>query len=250
MGQITSELEFINYLKLMMGNPVVNVEVADEQFSQCIYDSIQLFQRYHYGEGNVRDVLTISLSAGTSAYQLPEDIDSVLDIKLSQGLNNINTLFTPQHNLLYADFINGNMYNSSNGGSAGLGGAMVVGNYYIQMMYLTEIEEIFTRKYVCDLNSNNKIMTVKPTPNVDTTGIIMVYRTESAINLYNHPLVKRLALAKARQLHAWHLQKYNISIPSGATLNASELMSRAVEEEKQVLADIVAESEPPIFICG
>lgn len=250
MGQITSELEFINYLKLMMGNPVVNVEVADEQFSQCIYDSIQLFQRYHYGEGNVRDVLTISLSAGTSAYQLPEDIDSVLDIKLSQGLNNINTLFTPQHNLLYADFINGNMYNSSNGGSAGLGGAMVVGNYYIQMMYLTEIEEIFTRKYVCDLNSNNKIMTVKPTPNVDTTGIIMVYRTESAINLYNHPLVKRLALAKARQLHGWHLQKYQIQFPSNATVNGSDLISRAIEEEKQVLADIVAESEPPIFICG
>ena len=29
MGQITSENEFIDYLKLMMGNPVVNVEVAD-----------------------------------------------------------------------------------------------------------------------------------------------------------------------------------------------------------------------------
>lgn len=39
----------------MLGNPVVNV-VDDTQIDQIIEDSIQIFQRYSYGDGTYRDV--------------------------------------------------------------------------------------------------------------------------------------------------------------------------------------------------
>ena len=137
MGLITNEAEFIQYLKLMMGNPVTNVEVADSQFSQCIYDSIQQFQEFNYGEGNVRDVLTINLINGVSAYSLSGlGIDSVLDIQLSNGIYNINQLFSPTHMLLYNQFQTQYPGGTGNGGAAGMGGASVLGNYQIQMMYL------------------------------------------------------------------------------------------------------------------
>ena len=252
MALITNEAEFIDYLKIMMGNPVTNVEVADVQFSTCIYDSVQQFQRYNYGEGNVRDALFINLSAGVSAYQLPDNIDSIIDIQLSRAQNSINTLFSPQHTLLYGDWIRGSYPSGpGDGGAAGLGGAMNMGNYFIQMTYLKEIEDTFTRKYICDLNPNTKIVNIKPTPNIDTLGVVFVHKKEDAINLYNNVLVKKLALAKARQLHAWALIKYNLSLPGSGTIGGgNDLMARAVQDEKDTLEDMRLESESGWFCVG
>ena len=228
MARITTEEEFIQYLKLMMGNPVVNVEVADSQFSQCIYDAVQTFQRYNYDEGNIRDAIILNLSAGVAQYNMSAyNIDSVIDVKLSQGTNNISTLFTPQHNLLYNDFVNGGgIFGTNNNGAAGLGGGMVLGNYVVQMTYLAEIEELFTRKYVADFHEARGIMNIRPTPDLNTVGIIFVFRKETAELLYNHVLVKRLALAKARQLHGWALIKYNLSLPGNGAINGgNDLLS-------------------------
>jgi hypothetical protein len=247
MGLITNEAEFIQYLKLMMGNPVTNVEVADSQFSQCIYDSIQQFQEFNYGEGNVRDVLTINLKNGVSAYSLSGlNIDSVLDIQLTNSIYNINQLFSPTHMLLYNQFQSGQYP-----GGAGLGGSSVLGNYQIQMMYLSEIQEMFQRRYVCDYSEWSQTLNVRPTPNQDDVGVLMVFRKESALNLYNHPLVKKLALAKARQLHAWALIKYSMSLPGGGNIGGgNDLMSRAVQDEKDTLDDIRLTGNPPLFFVG
>lgn len=253
MGLITNEAEFIQYLKLMMGNPVTNVEVADSQFSQCIYDSIQQFQEFNYGEGNVRDVLTINLINGVSAYSLSGlGIDSVLDIQLTNNIYNINTLFSPTHMLLYNQFQSGQYPGGTgNGGAAGLGGSSVLGNYQIQMMYLSEIQEMFQRRYVCDYSEWSQTLKVRPTPNQDDVGVLMVFRKESALNLYNHPLVKKLALAKARQLHAWALIKYSIGIPGSGTIGGgNDLMSRAVQDEKDALDDIRLTGDSPMFFVG
>ena len=90
---ITSLLEFRSYLKTMLGNPVTNVEVDDTQIDQVIEDSVQIFQRYSYGDATYRDVLTFSLSANVSAYQLDSSIDSVLDLT-TPNFNTISDLFT------------------------------------------------------------------------------------------------------------------------------------------------------------
>lgn len=248
---ITNEAEFISYAKLMLGNPVINVEIDDSQYSQVIYDSVQLFHRYSYGEGNVKDVLALPLVSGTSAYQLPDNIDSVIDFLMSNQQGSINTLFTPQHNLLYNDWINGN-YPGGGGstGQAGLGGAMVMGNFYITMTYLKEIEEVFGRKYYCDLDPNTKIVRVYPTPLENTVGLMIVWKKADAINLYNHPLVKRLVLAKLKQLWGNHLKKYTMTLPGGGTMTGNELTQEGRDDEKEVMSDIKSETEPPIFMVG
>lgn len=252
MGLITNEAEFISYIKRMLGNPVINVEVADVNVSDCIYDSIQEFQRYNYGEGNVRDILAISLSAGVSAYSLSGlGIDSVLDIQLTNSIYNINTLFSPTHMLLYNQFQSG-LYpgGTGNGGAANLGGSSVLGNYQIQMMYLSEIQEMFQRRYVCDYSEWSQVLRVKPTPNQDDVGVLMVFKKESALNLYNHPLVKKLAIAKVKKIWGKNLGKYQISLPSGGTFTGTEIRQEGIDEEKEMLEEIRLESQPPIFLVG
>lgn len=252
MARITTEEEFISYIKRMLGNPVINVEVADSNVSDCIYDAVQQFQRYNYGEGNIRDAIVLNLSAGVSRYNMSAyNIDSVIDVKLSQGTNGISTLFTPQHHLLYQDWVNGGYPGGGGGGgAAALGGGMVLGNYVVQMTYLAEIEELFTRKYVADFHEASGMMNIRPTPNLDTVGLIFVYRKETAELLYNHPLVKQLAIAKVKKIWGRNLGKTIIQIPGGGTFSGNEIKQEGIDEEKQTLEDMRLESDPLIMFVG
>lgn len=252
MARISTLVDFRNYLKLMLGQPVINVEVTNEQIDQVIEDSVQDFQRYTYGEGTYRDAMTIWLSAGTSAYQLDETIDSILDVKLSFGNNGINDLFSPQHTLLYNDWINGNYPGGSGGtnGAAGLGGSCVIGNYDISMIYLEEIKDHFARTYTADFNPNSYILRVWPTPNQSGPAMLTVYKRETAENLYNNPLLKKLAKARVKMLWGEILWKYSMTLPGGGGINGSEIISRGEEEEAKAIEAMRMETEPSIFLVG
>lgn len=252
MARILTLDDFREYLKLTIGQPVINVEVTNSQYDQLIEDAVQEFQRYTYGEAVFRDVMTISLSAGVSAYPLPEDIDSILDISLSFNNNGINDLFTPQHALLYNDWINGN-YPGGPGGSgkaAGLGGSLVLGSYDISMVYLKEVEDHFARKYTCDFNPNSYTVRIWPTPDVNTIAMLTVYRKETAINLYNNVLLKRLARAKVELLWGKILRKYSMTLPGGGGINADSIIADAKEELQAAIESIRLETDPPIVLIG
>lgn len=251
MARITTLEDFRNYLKLMSGEPVINVEVSNSQYDQIIEDAIQDFQRYTYGEATYRDALVITLSAGVSAYQMDDSIESVLDISLSQASNGLNTLFSPQHNLLYNDWIQGNYPGGSGSGTqAGLGGAMAIGQYDIAMIYLKEIEDHFSRKYTANYSVNTNTLRLWPCPNVDSVGLLTVYKRETAESLYNHPLLKKLC--RARVLIHWSIAmiKYNLTLPGGGSLNASTYLEKGERDEAAAIESIIKESYPPIMVVG
>jgi len=249
---ITSLSGCVNYCKRMLGSPVLNVEVSDEQFEQIIEDSVQDFQRYTYGEATYRDIMVISLSAGTSAYQLDSTIDSILDIKLTFGNNGINDLFTAQHQLLYNDWIQGNYPAGSGGsnGAAGLGGSMVMSNYDTAMIYLKEIADHFQRTYTCDFNPNSYILRVWPTPNTNSKAMLTIFKKEDAINLYNNALFKKLVIARSRIMWGNNLGKNIITLPGGGTTNGDGILAKGEKDEEAALQNIKLETEPPIFIVG
>lgn len=252
MSRITTLDDFRIYLKKTLGNPVVNVEVADEQYDQLIEDAVQDFQRYTYGEATFRDAITLTLTSGVSAYQLSGDIDSILDISLSFINTGINDLFSPQHTLLYNDWVNGNYPGGSGGstGPAGLGGAMVMSNYDTSMIYLKEIDDHFTRRYTCDFNPNSYIMRVWPTPEENCKAMLTVYKKETAENLYNNPLLKKLARARVKMLWGEMLDKYAMTLPGGGNINGDKIYQRGKDEETEAILNIKGESEPPLFMVG
>lgn len=243
------------YIKRKLGSPVVNIEVDNDQIDQIIEDSVQDFHRYTYGESTYRDALAITLSAGVSAYYLGPSVESVLDISLMNTPNNINTLFTPQHQLLYQDWVTNANYPGGGGGaggnsSAGLGGAMVMSNYDISMIYLKEIEDHFVRKYSAQFDTNDMTLRIWPTPNADTFGLLQVYTRQTSENLYNNPLLKKLVVARTMIQWGLHLIKYNITLPGGGQLNASTYLEKGERDEAAALESMVKESHPPIFLVG
>lgn len=249
---INSVQDFVSYVRMMLGSPVQNVELDDSQIVQIIEDSVQTFQRYTYGEAVFRDVLTMNLSAGVSAYQLTSSVDSILDIGFRDETD-INTLFTVEHNLLYQQFLNGSVVGGLGVGGAStgnLGGAYSMSNYTSNMMYLKTISDNFERLYYAQFSPNSYVMRVWPTPVMNNTAMMTIWRKEEAVNLFNNILLKKLVVAKSMILWGDILGKYQISLPGTGAINYQIYIDRGTKEQDEAIEAMKAETIPPIFMVG
>jgi len=247
MARITTLAGMKTYIQSCLGSPVIQVEVADAQYTRIIEDTIQIFQKYHTGEGNFLDCIAFTVTAGVSAYSTSAlDLASALDFDLTVGTNGINTVFSSEHQLLYNDWtLQGNYPGGSVDGDAG----MRLTGYEIAMQYLNDVRDTFNILYRTQYSDARQQLLIYPTPQTAGTGLLTVYRKETATNLYNDDLVKRLAVAEAKIQWGNNLNKYNMSLPSGGTINGADILSQGKEEKEKVMEDIVGESEPlPFYI--
>lgn len=242
MARIKTLASMRSYIKMQLGAPVIKVEMADTQIDQIIEDCIQTFQDYHTGEGNYLDYLPFTVSAGVPTYNVSaSNIASTIDFELSNSPDGINVLFSPTHNLLYQDWV---IHGNYPGGS-GAGQGNVLTNFEIQTQYIEDIRDSFGAYYYAQYSDSRQEVTLTPTPELDGTGLMVIYRKESAENLYNNHLVKRLCVAKSKMLWGEMLSKYSSTIPGGATINGESIFSRGQAEYDRVLDDMIKESEPP-----
>jgi hypothetical protein len=239
MAQITSVEEFKTFILQELGHPVITVELADVHLQQSLDEAIYDFSRYNYSEGNFKDFLIVNLSANQAVYDLSgSGVNDVVDIILSTGgSGNINTLFTPVNMILSPmDFVK-------------LGNFQIV-DYHVAMMKLSEIVDYFTITYKADYNQSTQKLRLTPTPPEDSQIMIEVYKKESAINLYNNQLVKKLAVARAMIIWGRILRKYSITLPGGGTLNGTDILADGKEMLEETLTLIKGESEPPSFFVA
>jgi len=249
MARITSLGLMEQYVLRKLGSPVIQVELSVDQVQQAIEDAVQVFQDIHTGEGNYQDVLAFNVTSGTSAYDVSElDLAGVLDLDLSfADPNGINVLFSPTHMLLFEDWVIRGGYPGGPGGSYNENSGLVLTNYEIAVEYLNDIKDMFGLKYNATFSDSRQELLIVPTPRTTGTGLIIVYRKNKAINLYNNRLVKRLAVAEAKIQWGSNLDKYTMTLPSGATINGARILSDGKEEKEKIMEDIIAESEGPMF---
>jgi len=242
--------EMRKYILTRLGQPVINVEVATEQLDLIIYDSIQDFQRYNYGDGTYLKNTTLLVSPGVSEYYTGEcGIEAAYDIYLSTGMGGINTLFSPAHVLLYDEWVTNGNYPGGPGTGYNFGtGALT--NYEITGEYMALAEQMLGKQYTVYYNSGEKKLVVTPTPQSCMVATLKLYYRTKAEELYNHPLVKKLCVARARIQWGINTTKYNVQLPDGSTLNTATMLDHAFQEEEKVMEDIRWQSAPCDLFIG
>lgn len=243
MTSITTKAGMRNYIKMMLGAPVINVELHDIQMDQIIEDSAELINRYNYGDGSYRDYLVFHATNGVDEYDLSgNDIQDIYDFDFSSGASGINTLFSPAHTLLYNDWVVKGNY--PGGGSNNLH----LTEYQISMSYLEDIKRYFSREYIVDWLPNKQMLKLTPTPNEDLDGILFLYKKSKVRDLYNNILFKEICVAKAKKLWGFILTKISgVQLPGGGTIDGNAILSEGKEEEEKILQKINDESEPIDF---
>jgi len=245
--------EMREYIFTRLGYPVVNVEVDPTQVDVIVYDTIQDFTRYNYGDGTDLEYTTLIVSAGVSEYSVKDsNIEAAYDIQLADTMGGINTLFSPMHMLLYDDWVTNGNYPGGPGNGYGIGGGsgMILSNYQITMQWLEQAKMMFGKHYTVKFNSARESLIITPTPEECAIATVGLYRRADAEKLYNHPLVKKLAVARTMVQWGRHLGKYQITLPDGITMNGFELMNKGYEEEDKYLEWMRKESEPADFFVG
>lgn len=259
MHKIKSMTEMKNFCLVALGFPVLNIEISDEQLEQCIDTTIQDFQRYSYSEGTFRDYFILATSAGVMDYPLSstaefktgrilDNVEGVWDFSVSFGMDGINMLFSPAHILLYNQYVEQGSY--PGGPGMGSPGGLVLADYQTAMMYLGEINEMFGKMYSVAYLPGREVIRVTPTPTDCVIGVLILWRSEYAHNLYNHPLVKKLAVARAGIRWCRNLLKYNGQLPDGLSINVEGYLQDYKEDETKWFDRIYDESQPNDFIVA
>lgn len=244
MSSITNLGEMKSYILRQLGYPVINIELSPEQLDDIIQETLDVMNRYLYGEAVYNDYVVFTTSAGIDEYSLSgNNIVDIYDFEFSTGTNGIHTLFTPMHTLLYQDWV-------VKGNYPGAGRGLNLTSYQIDMMYLEDVIRSFGRTYVVDWWPQKEILKLLPTPDEALTGILLVWKKSDAINLYNHLFTRQYSIAKAKILWGTILGKYDIELPGGGRTNGEAIKNDGKEELKEVLENIKKESEPVDFIIG
>jgi hypothetical protein len=249
MSKITTLEQFKDYLLKRCGYPVINVEIAPEQLDLITEDTIQYYQTYNMIDGSNMEYYVFSVSAGIDTYDMSNlNIQGIVDIEISIGLDGLNTLFSPTHELLYSDFIRKGSIMGTDTPDYSPG--LTLTSYDTAMYYLKEIKNKFGRGFAVQYNKNREILKVVPCPQDNMMGVLTLYRKEEAIYLYNNQLIKDLAYAKTMMLWGNILSKYTANMPDGITMNGSDIYNKGKELYDYTIEDIRKQSPPPDFMFG
>ena len=259
MAKITNLEQMKHYVLVQLGWPVNNIEISDEQLENAIEDTCNDFSRYNYEEGSFRDYFLFQCTPGVEDYDVSamrdyktsatlDNVQAVWDFSVSFGMDGINMMFSPSHILLYNQYVEQGNYPGGPGG--GSPGGLVLTNYQTSMMYLKQIDEMFGKMYSVCYIPGREVIRVTPTPTTAIVGVLILWRKEYAYNLYNNPLVKKLAIARAGLRWGRNLSKYSGSMPDGLTVNADAIISEYKEMEEKWFDRLFEESSPPDFIVA
>jgi len=250
MAKITTLDGFKTYILTRLGHPVINVEIAPEQIEVIVQDTVDDFFRYNADEATYLQYTTLVVSAGISEYSLEGyGIEAAYDLDLSYGLDGINTLFSPTHILLYDQWVTQGGYPGGPGAGAGSTG-MVLTEWEIAMEYLEQVKMSFGKHYRVKWHGGREVLEIIPTPEQNMCGMVALYKRENVENVYNHPLVRKLATARAKIQWGLHLSKYNVTLPDGLTINGRDLISDGQAEEEKWFDRMISESQPIDIFVG
>ena len=279
MAQPSSREGLIDYAKRQLGFPVLEINVADEQFQDLLDDAIQVYQERHY-DGIVRMYLKykitqedidrgearggeksagITTTTGTSTVGLTtsfnfEENQNYLQMPPSViGVNQIfkirsDTVYDGLFNIKYQLFLN-DLYQF---------GSIDLLQYSMVQTYLEDITFLLNpdMKFRFNIRQDRLyIDTDFKTINVGDHFVIDCFRIldpNDFTQVYNDQFLKRYFTALCKKQWGQNLIKFQgVQLPGGIQLNGRQIYDDGVAELEAIRAKMSSDYEmPPLDMIG
>ena len=279
MAQPSSREGLIDYAKRQLGFPVLEINVADEQFSDLLDDAIQVYQERHY-DGIVRMYLKykitqedidigearggdknagITTTTGTSTVGLStsfnfEENQNYLQMPPSViGVNQIfkvrsDTVYDGLFNIKYQLFLN-DLYQF---------GSIDLLQYSMVQTYLEDITFLLNpdMKFRFNIRQDRLyIDTDFKTINVGDHFVIDCFRIldpNDFTQVYNDQFLKRYFTALCKKQWGMNLIKFQgVQLPGGIQLNGRQIYDDGVRELDEIRSKMSSDYEmPPLDMIG
>jgi len=279
MAQPSSRQGLIDYAKRQLGFPVLEINVADEQFSDLLDDAVQVYQERHYDgitrmylkykitqddidRGQARGgntTLGITTTTGTSTVGLStsfnfEENSNYLQMPPSViGVNQIfkirsDTVYDGLFNIRYQLFLN-DLYAF---------GSVDLLQYSMVQTYLEDISFLLNPNMRYRFNIRQDRLYIDAdfgVLNVDDFFVIDCFRIldpDDFTKVYNDPFLKRYFTALCKKQWGQNLIKFQgVQLPGGIQLNGRQIYDDGVRELDEIRAKMTTDYEmPPLDMIG
>ena len=279
MAQPSSRQGLIDYAKRQLGFPVLEINVADEQFQDLLDDAIQIYQERHY-DGIVRMYLKykitqedidrgqarggeksagITTTTGTSTVGLSttfnfEENQNYLQMPPSViGVNQIfkirsDTVYDGLFNIRYQLFLN-DLYAF---------GSVDLLQYSMVQTYLEDISFLLNPDMKFRFNIRQDRLYIDTDfqhLDVDDHFVIDCFRIldpDDFTQVYNDQFLKRYFTALCKKQWGQNLIKFQgVQLPGGIQLNGRQIYDDGIRELDEIRAKMASDYEmPPLDMIG
>ena len=280
MAQPSSREGLIDYAKRQLGFPVLEINVADEQFQDLLDDAIQIYQERHYDgiarmylkykitqddidRGQARggnSTLGITTTTTTSTVGLSTTFDLEENNNYIQmppsviGVNNIfkvrsDTVYDGLFNIRYQLFLN-DLYAF---------GSIDLLQYSMVQTKLEDITFLLNPnvRYRFNIRQDRLYIDVDwaAAVNVDDYFVIDCFRIldpDDFTRVYNDPFLKRYFTALCKKQWGMNLIKFQgVQLPGGIQLNGRQIYDDGVRELDEIRSKMSSDYEmPPLVMIG
>jgi len=279
MAQPSSRDGLIDYAKRQLGFPVLEINVADEQFSDLLDDAVQVYQERHY-DGIMRMYLkykitqddvdrgrakggNTSLGISTTTTTSTVGLSTTFDLEENQnyiqmppsvvGVNQIfkirsDTVYDGLFNIRYQLFLN-DLYAF---------GSIDLLQYSMVQTYLEDITFLLNPDMRFRFNIRQDRLYIDGDFNTINAGdyfVIDCFRIldpNDFTRVYNDPFLKRYFTALCKKQWGQNLIKFQgVQLPGGIQLNGRQIYDDGVKELDEIRAKMSSDYEmPPLDMIG
>jgi len=224
----------------MLGSPVINVELTDDQLSDNINLALETFTQFVEGGVNIR-MLTLTTETGQKEYSLPFTVASVLKLFDAGSLSTFEAVF-PERAM--ADTFGG-LYASGD-----------LLTLELTRSYMSTLEFQSTVDVRFNYNSSTNEIYLIEDPGSQTLGLLCYEKTDytetTKGGVYNHLWIKKYAVALCRKQWGMNLTKYSGSmLPQGLTMNGTEIYQQALTDLEKLETELEETWRMPLdFFVG
>lgn len=227
--------QFIQYCRRRLGEPVICLNLDDEQIEDRVDDALHYYRDYHF-DGTEQIIHKHQVTAADQTNRwipLDENIIGVQDIlPVGSGLNTQN-LFNVRYQIHLND-----MFNFTAG---------ALTPYVMAMRHIETLEEIFigrkpvrfnrhTDKLYIDMDWDTDVM-------INDYIIVLAYRTvdpETHPDVYGDWWLQRYATCLIKRQWGENLKKFEgMQLPGGIQFNGQKIWEEAVEEQNKLEEEMV-----------
>jgi len=240
MAQPTSRTEFKKYILRKLGDPVIQINVSDEQVDDRVDEAISFWRDYHYN-GSQLVYLKHELTADdvTNGYiTLPTGLLGI------QGIFPLNTSFSTgsgMFNVTY-QFVLNNLTDLT---------SYSVQNYYMTMQHIQFMQEILVGKPMIRYNKHVNKLYLDVDQDVLKEGNYIIIEAYDVIDESDYPDVwgdrwlQNYAAALVKENWGSNLTKFTgMQLVGGVSFNGETILSEAREERRAMEEEAVGNLQP------
>jgi len=266
MASPNSRADLITYCKRQLGEPVLQVNIDDEQVNNVIDDTIQFFQENCYNgmeraylyheitaDDKARFAASVTTSNGTTDWNeatnyipIPSHVTGITRVFGLVSNSIRSNLFGVEYQLFLNDLY--------------AFGSLDILNYYMTKQYLETLDMVLNngsfQQFRYTARRDRLYMDLDKDFLKNGSNILIechrMIDPNDATEMYNDMFVKKYATALMKKQWGTNLIKYNnVQLPGGVTLNGREIYTDALAEIEKIESEVLSKyAIPPMDMIG